>query len=60
MFTPLLRETLEKQHAIANERFRDGLPSERLRQVWSKWEASHGTVYIFDGGVLPLRLLGSQ
>jgi putative hydrolase of HD superfamily len=45
----LLRETLEKQHAIANERFLDGLPSERLRQVWSKWEARHGTVYIFDG-----------
>ena len=45
----LLRETLEKQHAIANERFRDGLPSERLRRVWSKWEAGHGTVYIFDG-----------
>ena len=44
----LLRETLEKQHAIANERFLYGLPSERLRQVWSKWEACHGTVYIFD------------
>ena len=45
----MLRDALEKQHAIANERFRDGLPPEHLRQVWSKWEASHGTVYIFDG-----------
>lgn len=45
----LLRETLEKQHAIANERFLYGLPPEHLRRVWSKWEASHGTVYIFDG-----------
>lgn len=45
----LLRETLEKQHAITKEHFRDGLPPEHLRAVWEAWEERDSGLTDFRG-----------